>query len=196
MPDKGFFLITDITGYTSFLTQSELDHAQHIIEELFSSQLQAIDAPLQVSNFQGDAILCYLPEQLSGNGQVLLDSARAIYRAFQDKIAQMKINPPCHCTACSTIDLLDLKMFIHYGSYLVKQLGDREELMGQDVVVAHRMMKNDVTEKTGFSSYLLTSEAAYEHMHPEIDDLANYYYSEAYEHIGNVAMRVVPLATL
>jgi hypothetical protein len=32
----GFFIIADISGYTSFLTETELEHAQEIIEEIIS----------------------------------------------------------------------------------------------------------------------------------------------------------------
>lgn len=196
MAAKGFFLITDITGYTSFLTQSELEHAQHIIEELFRCQLNALDDHLRVSNFQGDAILSYLPLQAEGNGSTLLRNIEALYHAFNAKIAQMKVAPPCHCKACSTIDLLDIKMFLHFGEYLLKRLGEREELMGQDVIVAHRMMKNRVVEQTGLASYLLVSEAARERLSGEFEHLPGIDYSDTYEHIGQVNMTAIPLAAL
>lgn len=53
---KGIFVIADITGYTAFLTQSELDHAHEILKTLFDTLLNNIKTPLQISNFQGDAI--------------------------------------------------------------------------------------------------------------------------------------------
>ena len=34
---QGFLLIADITGYTMFLTRSELEHAQGILDTLFKS---------------------------------------------------------------------------------------------------------------------------------------------------------------
>ena len=34
MAQKGYLLIADITGYTIFLTSSELDHAQGILDAL------------------------------------------------------------------------------------------------------------------------------------------------------------------
>ena len=53
-------------------------------------------------------------------------------------------------------------MCVHYGEYLVQKLGDREELLGADVIVPHRMLKNNVIEQTGIKSYALFSEAAAE----------------------------------
>ena len=196
MSAQGFFLITDITGYTSFLTQSELEHAQYIIEELFTCQLNALDDRLMVSNFQGDAILCYLPLMPSGNGRVVLKNINALYKAFKDKIEQMTVAPPCRCGACSTIGLLDIKMFLHFGEYVVKHLGEREELMGPDVIVAHRMMKNTVVENTGISSYLLISEAAREQMNGDMGSLATLDYADTYAHIGRVKMSVARLSDM
>ena len=38
MAQQGFLLIADITGYTMFLTRSELEHAQGILDALFKSR--------------------------------------------------------------------------------------------------------------------------------------------------------------
>ena len=64
MVQKGYFIITDITGYTAYLTKSELDHAHEILKSLFDAQIENIKPPLVVSNFQGDAILSYAPEDI------------------------------------------------------------------------------------------------------------------------------------
>ncbi len=193
MIEEGYFLITDITGYTIFLTESELDHAHNIIEELFTSQLDMIQTPLKVSNFQGDAILCYAPVAAVPDGKVILRQIEAIYHAFAAKMAAMQVNPPCGCNACANMNSLDLKMFLHYGKYMVKPVGDREELMGSDVILAHRMMKNHVVEQTRVHSYLLVTRAAGAKL--QIGDWSwpLQDYQENYEHIGDVEMLVADL---
>ena len=50
MAQTGFLLIADITGYTMFLTRSELDHAQGILDALFKSIFAEIKAPILLSN--------------------------------------------------------------------------------------------------------------------------------------------------
>ena len=57
MAQQGFLLIADITGYTMFLTRSELEHAQGILDALFKSIFAEIKPPIMLSNLQGDAAL-------------------------------------------------------------------------------------------------------------------------------------------
>ena len=105
----------------------------------------------------------------------------------------MIYNTTCTCRACQNMSRLDLKMVIHYGEYAIQKLGDREELLGADVIVPHRMLKNHVIEQTGIESYALFSEAA-----AEASNLSQLAYplvahSEVYEHIGEVKMQVLDL---
>jgi hypothetical protein len=193
MIDTGYFIITDITGYTSFLTQSELDHAQHILDALFDSQLKSIKSPLIVSGFRGDAILCYVPEDSAHDGEIIYSQINKIYEAFNSKIEEMQVDPPCSCRVCSTISLLDLKIFVHYGKYLLQNVGDREELLGSDVIVAHRMMKNNVVKDTGIKSYLLLTKAAFEHLGSNATYPDFIRHSETYDDIGRVNMLVASL---
>ena len=74
MAQKGFLLIADITGYTMFLTSSELEHAQGVLDALFSSIFAEIRAPIVLSNLQGDAALAYLPDVSVPQRQFPLDA--------------------------------------------------------------------------------------------------------------------------
>jgi len=190
---KGYFIITDISGYTIFLTKSELDHAQHIIEALFEAQLASISEPLQISNFQGDAILCYVAEKNVSNKKVLLDQIQKLYQAFSDEMAVMQIDPPCGCTACANVSSLDLKIFLHYGEFILRQFGNRKEILGSDVILAHRMMKNNVRETTGINSYLLLTRQAYNQLGLQPEDFSVVRHTETYEHIGDVQMYISSL---
>ena len=53
MATKGYFIITDISGYTEYLTRSELDHANETLQSLFDAQLAHIQFPLHISGFRG-----------------------------------------------------------------------------------------------------------------------------------------------
>ena len=193
MAQKGYFVLTDISGYTEFLTRSELDHAQDALQNLFDVQLAQIKYPFVISGFRGDAIFMYVPGTNFCEPQSFLDALENLYFVFADTRRQMIHNTTCTCRACQNIFKLDLKMVVHYGEYAVQKLGEREELLGADVIVPHRMLKNHVIEKTGIESYALFSEAAV-----EASNLLQLAYplvphSEVYEHIGEVNMQVLDL---
>jgi len=63
--EKGHLFITDITGYTKFLTRSELDYAKEILEHLHP--------PMIISGTQGDAIICYFSENAFNQPQSIDD---------------------------------------------------------------------------------------------------------------------------
>jgi hypothetical protein len=135
----------------------------------------------------------YVPETNFCEPQTLLESLENLYFVFADALRQMIYNTTCTCRACKNISRLDLKMVIHYGEYAIQKLGDREELLGADVIVPHRMLKNRVIEQTGIESYALFSDAAV-----EASNLSQLAYplvphSEVYEHIGEVNMHVLDL---
>lgn len=86
MAQNGFLLIADITGYTMFLTRSELEHAQGILDALFRSIFAEIKAPIVLSNLQGDAALAYLPDAGVPQRQFPLDAIERIYCSFANTL--------------------------------------------------------------------------------------------------------------
>ena len=190
MANKGYFVITDVSGYTEYLTGSELDHANEILQSLFDAQLKAVKHPFIISGFRGDAIFMYVPETNFVQAQSFLEALENFYIVFVDTLQQMQYNTTCTCRACKNMSMLDLKMCIHYGEYLIQKLGDREELLGADVIVPHRMLKNHVIENTAVKSYALFSNVAAGQLHLSqyCEDLIPHV--ETYEHIGEVPMCV------
>src|SRR5215212_9821103 len=184
MTSKGYFIITDISGYTEYLTKSELEHAYETLQSLFDAQLAHIKFPLHISGFRGDAIFMYVPETDFINPQSLVESLENQYIVFSETLQQMVLNTTCPCNACKNMKLLDLKAAVHYGEYLIQKLGDKEEILGADVIVPHRMLKNNVTDKTGVKAYAIFSDAAAEKLNLKAlcNDLSSH--TETYEHLG------------
>jgi hypothetical protein len=195
MATKGYFIITDISGYTEYLTKSELEHAHATLQSLFDAQLANIRFPLHISGFRGDAIFIYVPETEFINPQSLVETLENQYIVFSETLQQMVLNTTCTCNACKNMKLLDLKAAVHYGEYMVQKLGDKEELLGADVIVPHRMLKNQVIEKTGIKSYAIFSDAAAGKLNLQniCDPLIPH--TEMYEHLGEVQIHVHNLRT-
>jgi hypothetical protein len=195
MATKGYFIITDISGYTEYLTKSELEHAHDILQSLFDAQLAHIKFPLHISGFRGDAIFMYVPETDFLNPQSLVETLENQYIVFSETLQQMRLNTTCTCNACKNMKMLDLKAAVHYGEYLIQKLGDKEELLGADVIVPHRMLKNHVIEKTGVKAYAIFSDAAADKL--DLEALCNPLIplTETYEHLGEVQIQVHNLRT-
>jgi hypothetical protein len=64
------------------------------------------------------------------------------------------------CAACANISTLDLKFLVHYGEYVTHAVAGAEDLAGPDVILVHRLLKNDVRERTGCGAYALLTNAA------------------------------------
>ncbi|WP_171124897.1 MULTISPECIES: DUF2652 domain-containing protein [unclassified Ruegeria] len=181
-----YFVIADISGYTKFMSETAIEHAKGILEALFGSMIPSIRSPLAVSGLQGDAIFAYALESEVVSQQFILDFAEQLYCVFAHAKEKMLINTSCSCDACSTVDSLELKIVVHHGECIVQKTGDREELAGQDVITAFRLLKNGVKERTGLTAYTLISCAALRAM-----DLVDYFessefHTEDIEHIGEI----------
>ena len=59
MAESATILIPDISGYTEFLTKTELVHSSHIINELLEAILIANEDAFELSEVEGDALLLY-----------------------------------------------------------------------------------------------------------------------------------------
>jgi hypothetical protein len=108
MAQKGYFILTDISGYTEYLTESELEHAHETLQSLFDAQLANIKFPLKISGFRGDAIFIYTPEACFVNPQSFLETLENLYIVFAETLRQMQFNTTCQCRACKNIGKLDL----------------------------------------------------------------------------------------
>ena len=56
MENKGLIFIPDISGFTRFVNEMEIDHSRLIIQELLEILINANQLGLVVSEIEGDAI--------------------------------------------------------------------------------------------------------------------------------------------
>jgi hypothetical protein len=187
---QGYLLISDITGYTEFLVESELLHAKEILDTLLITGIKAIKAPIRMLNTRGDAILAFVDADEFLQPQSLFESIESIYYDYRRQLQFMIANTTCTCRACANINMLDLKLFVHYGEYIEQALGDAVELQGADVILANRLMKNTVKEATGLSGYALISDAAVQAMDAAELVAGMSVHHEHYEHFGEIGMRI------
>lgn len=183
--ERGCLVLADISGYTGFLAESELEHAQDVLRDLIHTVVSKQRPLLRLSKLEGDAAFSYaLTEQ--PDGSALLDTLEASYFAFRRRLESIRRATTCDCNACILIPNLNLKFATHYGEFVRERLFGVEELTGTDVIVVHRLLKNDVTESTGRAAYVLLTDALRQAtgLDPEALDLLEH--RQSYEGIGEV----------
>ena len=147
-------LIADISGYTSYLAGTELDHAQDILADLMTIVVGALKPTFRLAKLEGDAAFAYvIAERLDGSQ--LLDTVERVYFAFRRRLRDIAQATACECDACLLMPRLDLKVLAHHGSIVRHRIAGHEELVGSEVIVAHRLLKNHVVERLGIPAYAL-----------------------------------------
>ena len=59
----GYLVIADISGYTSFVAKTELEHSHEILSELLSLLVEKIKPLMTLSKLEGDAVFAYAGEE-------------------------------------------------------------------------------------------------------------------------------------
>jgi len=187
----GYLVLADISGYTSFVAATELEHAHEILSELLELILSRLTLTLTLSKLEGDAVFAYAPETQIPRGETLLELVEATYVAFRDRREGVRRHTTCTCNACRNTPALDLKFIAHHGDYIVQNVAGVHELVGSDVNLVHRLLKNHVSEATGWKAYALFTEAGLRHMGVQPEGMHEQV--EAYEHLGEVKTCVLNL---
>jgi hypothetical protein len=183
--EHGYLVLADISGYTAYLAGVELDHAYDILTDVLETIVKKLRPTLTLVKLEGDAVFAYSPESKLERGETLLELVEATYQAFRERREGIHRQTSCDCRACRAIPTLDLKFFVHLGDYIVQHVAGISELVGSDVNLVHRLMKNHVTEATGWKAYALFTEAGLAHM--GLRPAGLHEQLETYEHLEPVA---------
>ena len=168
-----FLQIADIGGYTRFMNmhRTSLAHAQDIISGLLEAVIDATRGRLTLSKLEGDAAFFYIPYSPGAEPDLsfVADQVARIYRAFHNRIEDFKASNWCKCDGCTQAGNLKLKFTSHLGEAAIQKIKRWTELAGVDVILVHRMLKNDVP----VPEYLLMTDPLLRHMDDEVRQRAS-----------------------
>jgi uncharacterized protein YndB with AHSA1/START domain len=191
-PEPACLVIADISGYTSYLAGVELDHAQDILADLMDTVVGSLRPAFRLAKLEGDAAFTYAVTATI-DGSALMDTVDRTYFAFRRRLRDIGQASTCDCNACMRMPSLDLKVLAHHGTIVRQRMAGREELVGSDVILAHRLLKNEVTERTGAAAYALYTDACLQAASVDPAALGLIEHRETYEHIGEVTGWVADL---
>jgi hypothetical protein len=183
-PQTGYLMLADISGYTSFVAQTEIEHADMALSFLLETIVEKIGGLLTIGQLEGDAVFAYIEESRLPEAQALLEVIDKTYLAFREKALTLYRGATCPCRACRALPTLDLKFMVHHGEYLIQQVAGTKHLLGTDVNLIHRLAKNHVAESTGWKGYALFTNQGLERL--QTDKTSFLQQTETYEHLGEV----------
>ena len=190
MSDTGFLILADISGFTAFVTATELEHGPAVTADLLDSVARALAPVAEIEGLQGDCVFAIAPGRQAGS-TTTLDGIEASFVAFKRRQREMQLGTTCTCSACRAIPTLGLKFIVHCGSFVRQTIGGRTQVASGDVILAHRLLKNSVRADAG---YVLLSAAAFERIGTSAASAGLTPHTEEYEHLGAVRCFVQDLA--
>ncbi len=187
MPEtNATILIPDISGFTEFITTTELNHSSKAIHMLIDAILNAVGEEYEISEIEGDAVLM-IKKGPAPSQKEILDICLKIFNAFHLQRKWMQQRTVCPCAACRAISNLTVKFVVHYGALAEMKVGRFVKHSGTQMIVAHRLMKNSIDshEYVLMTDKLLQQAAA----SPEAIEMEWVSSSEEYASIGKVDYR-------
>src|SRR6266581_4931619 len=145
MENKGLLFIPDISGFTRFVNETDIEHSRLIIQELLEILINANQIGLEVSEIEGDAILFYKfgdPPALDA----LYRQVEKMFCDFHRSLIAYEFRRFCQCRACTSAIGLTLKVITHYGEFTGYNVKNFSKLIGKDIIVAHQLLKNDIEQ--------------------------------------------------
>lgn len=190
--NKGLLFIPDISGFTRFVNESEIEHTRLIIQELLESLINSNEIGLEISEIEGDAILFYK----FGDPPDLKELYRQVEKMFCDFHAHLISYDRrrfCQCKACNSAIDLTIKVISHYGEFTSYRVKNFNKLIGKDIIVAHQLLKNDIEQH----EYWLVTNSLMRDAYPaELDQWIKWKSSSKQVESGDIGYYYTPLSEL
>ena len=161
MENRGLLFIPDISGFTRFVNEVEIEHSRFIIQQLLEVLIKSNEVGLEISEIEGDAILFYKfgePQKLES----LYKQVEKMFQAFHQYLIAYDSRKICQCKACISAINLSLKVISHYGEFTSLTVQHFKKLIGKGVIVAHQLLKNDIEQH----EYWLVTNALLQNRQP------------------------------
>lgn len=179
---EALYFMPDISGFSNFVNDTEIEHSIHIIAELLELILDNNTLNLELVEIEGDALFLFSTKIPSY--KELMQQTETMLKEFHKHTKEYDSKRICSCGSCKTTIDLDLKFLVHYGQLTMIKVKNIIKPYGREVIQIHRLLKNQVPVQ----EYVLFTEnmyTLYEHemtenwiKKTEIYDLQNlmYYY--------------------
>ncbi len=188
----GLLLIPDISGFTQFVSEVEISHSEHVIAELLELLINGNRLGLELCEIEGDALFFYKQGALP-DFETMLEQVNHWTRSFHGHLKLLERDNYCQCGACQNIGNLGLKVVGHIGEFSIYAVKKKIKIIGKDVILVHRLLKNHVEGQ----NYVLYSRALSERLGSGRVRAAGFQErQESYETFGDVPVDFLDLTQL
>lgn len=164
---KALYFMPDISGFTDFVNNTEVEHSIHIIAELLEILLDNNTIDLKLVEIEGDALFMYVTNIPSYED--LTQQITIMHEAFHKHTQNYDTMRICNCGSCRTTTNLELKFLVHYGDLNFIKVKHIVKPYGSEVIKIHRLLKNNIPS----NEYMLFTKAVYELYKSNIDESWN-----------------------
>lgn len=158
-----FLFIPDISGFTKFIGETEIEHSSHIIQELLEIIINENKLNMELMEIEGDAVFFFRFGKIPSVDEII-GQAKSIFEKFHQHLMQYENRRICQCGACRTANNLTLKFIIHTGSVASYYVRTQHKLIGKDIIILHRLLKN----KIPCNEYLLFTKPFFDTLNTKI----------------------------
>ncbi|MBI4023129.1 DUF2652 domain-containing protein [Candidatus Berkelbacteria bacterium] len=150
---SGVIILADISGYTELLTSTQAETSARIAHHLTGRVFDATTEAFIVNEIEGDALFVYAveppggPELFKATLVQLEAYADAFYHAMEElSWSNLKDDPNLR----PLLSRVSMKFIVHAGHWVFDEIGPFVKLVGADVILAHRLLKNQVQSDSYF----------------------------------------------
>jgi hypothetical protein len=191
--EPAFFYIPDISGFTKFIKSTHIEKSKEYIHQLLEVIIDSNILNLKTAEILGDAILFYKtgdPPALELLESQVRKTFYDFHLAIEDIKERSNIEP-------QELSHLTLKIIVHFGCITTTEIKGMLKLVGPDVILAHRILKNNIKEK----EYLLMTN---QYLHTQDETLIRNFFSwsrlrngsKSYDYIGKIHYKYLSLTPL
>ncbi|MAU70619.1 MAG: hypothetical protein CML04_00860 [Pseudozobellia sp.] len=194
-PKPTLLCIPDISGFTEFMSKVDFDLGSKVIPSLLNNIIYSNNIGLKISEIEGDAVLFYKQGKLPSFGD-LINQCKKFYTDFYFHIDEL-IKKEDSARAKDIPKILGLKIILHFGEEIAHvKVGKHIKLIGEDVITAHKLLKNDIAK----NEYILLSEKLLAQFNENFNEVITWEKLQSDvvydEHVGEIQLQYIDLSPL
>jgi hypothetical protein len=84
-PQSGYLVLADISGFTAFVTATELEHGAEVTAVLLAGVMEALAPPMEIQELEGDAVFALRSDDAVETDRPLMEAFSRAFEAFSER---------------------------------------------------------------------------------------------------------------